>query len=187
MAVPRPFVALVLALAVAVVAAGCDPEADNRPPAGNSRDAHIKEPQVIEPAANPEPEPEPESEPELLDYDAANDVLDAAVGPSNTTIDSWNAAVQAEDWPQVRALSAELTGSLATLQTDLRAAAWPADVADLAETFAAALDDEIAWYAVVAAAADDDATIAAVDSPWSAAAVEASDALWAALEDRLYG
>lgn len=117
-----------------------------------------------------------------MGYDKAYDYLYAAVEPSDQLVDEWNATTDAEDWAEVRSVSGRLANSLRELQTTVLAADWPADARDAAFAFATALEQEIDWYSFVSIAADDGATMAALDQPWTDDAITASDELWSILE-----
>ncbi len=115
----------------------------------------------------------------------AYDVLYRLISPSDALIDSWNSAVDAEDWAAVREVSGRLADALRTLQTEVLAQAWPEDATDPAQAFATALEDEIGWYSVVSIATNDAETWSALDASWSDAAASTSEDLWTALEEGL--
>ncbi len=120
-----------------------------------------------------------------LTHQEAYDALYALVSPSDSLIDEWNTAVDAENWTLVRDLSGRLADSLRALQTEVLAQPWPEDAATAAQEFATALEDEIGWYSVVSIATSDADTWSALDKPWSDAAASASEELWTVLEQGL--
>lgn len=104
------------------------------------------------------------------------------VSPSNAAIDRWNAAADVGDLGTIRDVSAELTTLLADFATAVAAQPWSAGASPHADALVAGLSLEVAWYRAVAATADDQGTIAALEQPWSDDAVEAAALLREALE-----
>ena len=179
-----------LSLGVVLALAGCGVASEGAvPPSHQAAD-------VAEPTKTAKTSPPAVSEPTIIpaeevlvamDYGEAYDFLYTAIEPSDLLIDEWNVASDAEDWAAVRSLSGRLAESLRELQTTVLAADWPAEAQESANTFAEALGAEVDWYSVVAIAAGDAATIAALEQAWTNDAVTASDELWSVLEAGMAG
>jgi hypothetical protein len=104
------------------------------------------------------------------------------VAPSNAAIDRWNAAADDADLAAIRAASDELAVLLTDFAERVHGQTWPAHARAHAEALVAGLALEATWYRAVAATADDEATMVALESAWSDAAVEAAALLREALE-----
>lgn len=108
-------------------------------------------------------------------------IYDELVQPSNAAIDRWNAAADVVDLAGIRRESGELASLLEQFAAGVEAQDWPADARPHAQALVTGLALEVAWYRGVAACADDDATVAALEEPWSDEAVEAAALLREAL------
>lgn len=106
---------------------------------------------------------------------------DELVAPSNAAIDRWNAAAEVVDLDGIRRVSAELASLLVDFAAGVQELRWPAEAEPHAKALVAGLALEVAWYRAVAACADDVATVAALEAPWSDDAVEAAALLREAL------
>lgn len=106
---------------------------------------------------------------------------DELASASNAAIDRWNAAADVVDLAGIRQVSGELAALLTEFAADVRSLHWPADVRAHADALVAGLALEVAWYRAVAACTDDEATVAALEAPWSDDAVEAAALLREAL------
>ncbi len=109
------------------------------------------------------------------------DVYDELVSPSNAAIDRWNAAADVVDLVGIRRVSGELASLLEEFAAGVQGLDWPADARPHAQALVAGLALEVAWYRGVASCADDGATVAALEEPWSDQAVEAAALLREAL------
>jgi hypothetical protein len=108
-------------------------------------------------------------------------IYDELVRPSNAAIDSWNAAADVVDLAAIRRVSGDLASLLGEFAAGVQELDWPADALPHARDLVTGLALEIAWYRGVASCADDEATVAALEEPWSDQAVEAAALLREAL------
>lgn len=99
---------------------------------------------------------------------------DELVAPSNAAIDRWNAAADVVDLAAIRRVSGELASLLLDFAAGVQELRWPAEAEPHAQALVAGLALEVAWYRAVASCADDAATVAALEAPWSDDAVEAA-------------
>ena len=106
---------------------------------------------------------------------------DELVAPSNAAIDRWNAAAEVVDLDGIRRASDELAALLTEFAAGVQGQEWAAEARPYASALVAGLALEVTWYRAVAACADDEATIAALEAPWSDDAVEAAALLREAL------
>lgn len=137
-------------LLAALITAGCGGEPVDEPAAAAAA------PQVTETSAPPSETATPTPTPVPITIEEAGSAYLALVAPSNALADQAQAAVDAEDWAQLRVVAAQLAAADRAFADGLLAAEWPPGAQSAVDSLVAELAGHIQGNLAVAASTTDE-------------------------------